>query len=531
MVCIRFVFVVSSRGMILRPDRFLGIGIVLLTTLAAAPAALPHFNVKDFGAARDGRTDDTAAIQRAIDAAEAAGGGLVEFTNGTYLLNTAHPSSQPDFFYNLKIESNVRLKGAGGTKLMQGPGGRHPVPMGSHEVHNTVLAVGSDYAAIRFQKPDLNGGFLSLEPTSESNSVVMLSTPSETSKFAAGDYVAIYDSTNGDVFPAEINQVKAVKSPIGGLELWDSLARSFAKPVIANVTKLVTTNIAIFNLAIQGAEPLSVTETVHFMAKHNQFIIDTPPGSSDARGIRLKTLRDFQFGKNIFLSFGGRPANIELAQQSSQDGSYEGNTFIGRSVTFGEYASHITLASNSFNLAADSPVKAGIAIGGKEIVFLNNEVTGGCAPAAPGSGAILADFSGPDDCAPFVGGVRIAVNTFNVQTDGGACIEVRGKDTMVAGNKIAIAGSAAGIRVDGPMAQSCRILGNTISTGTGDGVVFVRNSATNGYSIITKNAIFGGGSNAICIAGPADANQRSVTVISNSVSGFASEITGFQPKP
>jgi hypothetical protein len=41
-------------------------------------------NVKDFGATGDGSTDDTAAIQAAVDAAIAAGGGTVYFPAGTY---------------------------------------------------------------------------------------------------------------------------------------------------------------------------------------------------------------------------------------------------------------------------------------------------------------------------------------------------------------------------------------------------------------------------------------------------------------
>jgi hypothetical protein len=44
----------------------------------------PYFNVKTFGATGDGVTDDRAAIQLAINAAIAAGGGVVFFPPGTY---------------------------------------------------------------------------------------------------------------------------------------------------------------------------------------------------------------------------------------------------------------------------------------------------------------------------------------------------------------------------------------------------------------------------------------------------------------
>ncbi|HTU72657.1 MAG TPA: glycosyl hydrolase family 28 protein [Trebonia sp.] len=59
-------------------------------TSPAAPAsatARPVFNVLDYGAATDGTTNDTPAINAAITAANAAGpdGGVVEFPAGTYL--------------------------------------------------------------------------------------------------------------------------------------------------------------------------------------------------------------------------------------------------------------------------------------------------------------------------------------------------------------------------------------------------------------------------------------------------------------
>ncbi len=65
----------------------------------AAPSspAAGNFDVKTFGATGDGKTLDTAAINKAIDAAAAAGGGTVIFPAGNYLS------------YSLHLKSNVTL--------------------------------------------------------------------------------------------------------------------------------------------------------------------------------------------------------------------------------------------------------------------------------------------------------------------------------------------------------------------------------------------------------------------------------------
>ena len=67
-----------------------GIGVVLafclLSTALSVGAANPgSFNVRDCGAKGDGKTKDTAALQKALDACAAAGGGTVRVPAGVYL--------------------------------------------------------------------------------------------------------------------------------------------------------------------------------------------------------------------------------------------------------------------------------------------------------------------------------------------------------------------------------------------------------------------------------------------------------------
>ena len=55
------------------------------------------FDVRTYGAKGDGVAKDTAAIQKAVDAASAAGGGTVEFAPGTYLAGSIWLRDNVDF--------------------------------------------------------------------------------------------------------------------------------------------------------------------------------------------------------------------------------------------------------------------------------------------------------------------------------------------------------------------------------------------------------------------------------------------------
>jgi polygalacturonase len=104
----------SSRRKFLRGAGVAATGLMAVSHAAANPtpvaAAGPLFDVRKYGAKRDGKSLDSPAINEAIKAAAATGGGTVIFPAGTYLC------------YSIRLQSNVALHlSAGATILAADP--------------------------------------------------------------------------------------------------------------------------------------------------------------------------------------------------------------------------------------------------------------------------------------------------------------------------------------------------------------------------------------------------------------------------
>lgn len=80
--------------------------IALLSLAAPAARGAKVYNIMDYGAVGDGRTDDAAAIQRTLDECSKAGGGTVTVPAGrTFMCGPLHLRS----FVELHLEPNSRL--------------------------------------------------------------------------------------------------------------------------------------------------------------------------------------------------------------------------------------------------------------------------------------------------------------------------------------------------------------------------------------------------------------------------------------
>jgi hypothetical protein len=501
------------------------LSVSLLFTDGALAAG--QFPVTAYGATGNGRTDDTAAIQAAINAAMAAGGGTVTVPPGTYLLNSYSPAPHPWFFHNLIVGSNVTIQATPGAKFLQGPNGRAPLQPGASEVGTSVLVFGSKfYTSNTFQDPNFNGGFYNLNPTVANSTTITLNPASNYTKFHANDLVAIYATLAGDVNPSETTQVASV-SNTGVITLTQPLARSFSgTPQIANVTSLATVNVGLHNLIIQGPEPLNVNEVYNFSVSNNTFIVDTSVGGNNIMDELMNGSNFVTFTNNIFTSVGPDLIHLELPQRNSHNITFTRNTFNVGTVGFGEFGAHWAFNTNSFKVAPDQYAASGIFTSGQDVQFTGNSVnsTSDTAPA-------IADYIGVDFNASSAGQIQMLSNRITCnQPAHSDCIDIRTPDAHVNNNTIdnpfnATGSTQSAILVEGPLHQTgVQIQQNTMFVDEG-GFGIVINATSPDTSNISCNNVAGTGLFGLYIATPSPAPHSGANiVVGNTVSGFSTNI-------
>jgi hypothetical protein len=125
----------------------------MLALLPLSPtdgSAADHvFSVRDFGAVGDGKTDDTASFQRALDAAAAAGGGTVQAGRGNFLfagqIQVPAAVALEGIWKSVPAHNGIRDRGLpkptddGTTFLVTGSAGKEDGPPFVTLTHNSTL--------------------------------------------------------------------------------------------------------------------------------------------------------------------------------------------------------------------------------------------------------------------------------------------------------------------------------------------------------------------------------------------------------
>jgi hypothetical protein len=123
---------------------FFAVGLSLIFTIAAfagepeSTSVADYFNVRDYGAVGDSRTDDTAAFQKALDAAGQARGGIVYAPRGNYFfaghLNVPQAVTLAGIWQSVPAHNGIRDRGLpkptddGTTFLVTGDTGQEDGP-------------------------------------------------------------------------------------------------------------------------------------------------------------------------------------------------------------------------------------------------------------------------------------------------------------------------------------------------------------------------------------------------------------------
>lgn len=173
-------------------------------------------SVKDFGAVGDGTTNDGPAINTAIAALSAAGGGVLFFPEGVYNIDTV-----------IALQSNVHLNISA----------------------LAILDVATLTGSVAIQAQGTVGSAVTLASNaSRTNTSVAVAAGAEAG-FAVGDYVLVYSERQPDASAQKDGEFQIVKSTSSGsIVMQDGLWADYATANTASIRKLN----AVSNVRVYG---------------------------------------------------------------------------------------------------------------------------------------------------------------------------------------------------------------------------------------------------------------------------------------
>ncbi|KKM03155.1 hypothetical protein LCGC14_1777270 [marine sediment metagenome] len=374
------------------------------------------FNVKDpdFGALGDGTTDDTAAIQAAIDAANAAGGGIVFLPPATYSV-AATTAATPVF----TGRSNVTIEGGGRTTVI--------TPTAAVAIEDVFHFASRTNFGVRDLKIDLSvetsafeaGGF-GIKILNNSNNFTLQNLQvvrTNSATFAGTDGIYLSAETGEVIEWGQISNIYLEGLGRQGLTLNQgcehlTVSDIHGKDINANNGSLV-------HLEVGGSNPANKYNTISNCSAKNCSQASTLIGNLEHNTVSNFTAFDCQA---IAFNIGGAAGRVNI-----------GNRYIGCTVK--------TSVGTGFDVA-------GAGVSNAQLIGCYAENCGGSGIIA-GAAHTLVTGATVIDCSTTLGGIRTDTGTDPVTIVGAV---VRGI-TEAAG--VHIESSATGCIVSGIETENC----------------------------------------------------------------------------